>query len=199
MVPFTDVLFFISIFAVLLQQVSAEDTVCETAGGEVVEPQKDCYEKASHYDVLWGNDNMHLGYYPHLVPQYNIRVKLTPPQATLANTERMMTLANIGASGRVFDLGSGKGLTCLQIASSTNASCTGVDLTSSNVARAKNLAAANPQLQLDFYQGSFTNLTDAIVDSGPYNVVFSQDAFCHVHDFYSSLASAETSRMFDCQ
>ena len=26
----------------------------------------DYYDNASHYDVLWGKDNIHIGYYPHL-------------------------------------------------------------------------------------------------------------------------------------
>merc|ERR1740124_307138 len=93
---------------------SNDDAKCNS-GGEVVgsggtigieRTQKDYYQKASHYDTLWGQDNLHIGYFPHL--DKNTDVVLNPSQAALALTERMIKIASIGPTDKVLDLGSGK-------------------------------------------------------------------------------------------
>merc|ERR1719387_2969691 len=55
--------------------------------------QKDYYDKASHYDLVWGLDNIHLGYYPHLVR--NNSVVLDNVQAADALTQRMIDVGQI--------------------------------------------------------------------------------------------------------
>lgn len=163
---------------------AAADGVVAGSGGAIgtERTQRDYYAKASHYDALWGPDNLHLGYFPHLSPgTSSTRVKLMPAQAAMALTERMIDVAGIGPTDRVLDLGSGKGLACAEIAATTGASCTGVDLTPPNVARARELARSRPGADLRFHVGSFTDLPAAALADGPYDVVFSQVAFCHVH------------------
>ena len=51
------------------------------------------YNNASHYDVLWGKDNIHIGFYPHLVSKTALHLDFQ--QAAVALTERMRTLGDI--------------------------------------------------------------------------------------------------------
>lgn len=185
---------------------SSESGNCTNANSKEERTQKDYYQTASHYDVLWGKDNLHIGYYPHLIdvsvssdsrsPSTDKKTDdaavagaaatttTTPAEAAYTLTKRMIQLANITATDRVLDLGSGKGKACYDIATLTQgASCTGVDLTPNNVERANALARHHPHLPLHFQVGSFTHLPASIVDeTEKYDVVFSQVAFCHVHD-----------------
>ena len=114
------------------------------------------YDRASHYDVLWGKDNIHSGYYPHLMSR--VEVPLNFSQAAAVSTRRLLTLGDVSHTSRVLDLGCGKGLACKLVASLTGAACTGLDLSPGNIARAKDLATAHPELKLDFLIGSFTDL-----------------------------------------
>lgn len=59
--------------------------------------QKDYYDGASHYDTVWGQDNIHLGYYPHLVGPVggDNLVVLNNKQAADCLTKRMI---DVGAS-----------------------------------------------------------------------------------------------------
>ena len=59
-------------------------------------------------DVLWGKDNIHIGYYPHLTDR--TAVTLDFPQAAQTLTRRMIQLGDINHNSRVLDLGSGKGI-----------------------------------------------------------------------------------------
>ena len=141
--------------------------------------QRDYYNKASHYDTLWGQDNIHLGYYPHLV---NSRApRLSFKEAGSNMTARMCEVANIGESSRVLDLGCGKGVACKEIAELTGATCIGMDLSETNIDRCKELAKENAKLKLDFLVGSFTELPAAVAKD-KYTHVFAQLAFCHVHE-----------------
>lgn len=139
--------------------------------------QKDYYDKAKHYNTLWGEDNIHLGYYPHL---NGGPVVLTFPQAADLITERMVEVGRITHTSTLLDLGCGKGKACVQIAERTGAACTGVDIGTENVRRANEVATAMPQLKLKFLEGSFTDLP-AEVTGQKYSHVFAQLAFCHVH------------------
>jgi cyclopropane fatty-acyl-phospholipid synthase-like methyltransferase len=139
--------------------------------------QKDYYDKACHYDLVWGLDNIHLGYSPHLVSN-NAKV-LDNVEAADALTQKMIDVAQINSTSTVLDLGCGKGQACRFIAERTGATVTGVDLGSTNITRANEVAASRPDLHMKFIEGSFTDIP-AEVASQKYSVVFSQVAFCHV-------------------
>merc|ERR1719197_1115380 len=139
--------------------------------------QKDYYDKASHYDLVWGLDNIHLGYYPHLV-QSNAEV-LNNVQAADMLTQKMIEVAQVNGTSTVLDLGCGKGQACRFIAERTGAAVTGVDLGSTNIKRANEVAASRPDLRMKFVEGSFTDIPSEVA-SEKYSVVFSQVAFCHV-------------------
>lgn len=132
-------------------------------------------------DAIWGEDNLHLGFFPHLDRASKTTVRLNHQQAASALTERMITLAGVGPSTKILDLGAGKGRACYEMALLTGAACVGMDLAPKNVERGNDVAAANPELRLKFVEGSFTDLPQAVLDEGPYDVVFAQVSFCHVH------------------
>merc|ERR1711904_760571 len=140
--------------------------------------QKDYYDKASHYDLVWGLDNIHLGYYPHLVG--NNMVVLDNVQAADALTKKMIEVGQITHTSTVLDLGCGKGQACRVIAEATGAAVTGVDLGTTNIQRANEVTWARKDLRMTFFEGSFTDLPKEVA-SQKYSVVFSQVAFCHVH------------------
>merc|ERR1719456_1694322 len=140
--------------------------------------QKDYHDKASHYDLVWGLDNIHLGYYPHLVG--NDMVVLDNVEAADALTQRMIEVGQIKHTSSVLDLGCGKGQACRVIAEYTGAAVTGVDLGTTNIQRANEVAASRTDLRMKFFEGSFTDLPKEVA-SEKYSVVFSQVAFCHVH------------------
>jgi cyclopropane fatty-acyl-phospholipid synthase-like methyltransferase len=148
--------------------------------------QRDYYNKASHYDTLWGLDNIHLGYYPHLVDKK--AVVLNFQQAGAQLTRRMIEIAQIDHTSRVLDLGCGKGLACKEIAELTGAACTGMDLAEANIERGNQVAKENPHLKLDFCVGSFTELPQQLLER-KYTHIFSQVAFCHVHKMLSTTFS----------
>jgi SAM-dependent methyltransferase len=110
------------------------------------------YDTASHYDVLWGKDNIHIGYYPHLATKGALPLDFQ--QAAVAVTERMCTLGDITHRSRVLDLGCGKGISCKQIAENTGAECVGVDLSPGNIQRAVAMAESRPDLRLSFINGA---------------------------------------------
>jgi len=144
--------------------------------------QKDYYDKASHYDLLWGEDNIHLGYYPHLsVACHDPTLVLDNKQASDALTKRMVDLAHINHKTNLLDLGCGKGQSIRVMHELTGAKCTGIDLSSTNIDRANQWTRERGLSEhLTFYEGSFTALPQEVL-SQKYDVIFSQVAFCHVH------------------
>jgi cyclopropane fatty-acyl-phospholipid synthase-like methyltransferase len=145
--------------------------------------QKDYYDKSSHYDTVWGEDNIHLGYYPHLAGPLggdNLTI-LNNKQAADALTKRMIDLGRINHKTTLLDLGCGKGQACKLIAQATGAKCVGVDLGHVNIVRANEVAAQMPELNMEFYEGSFTDIPKE-AKNRKYSVVFAQVAFCHVHN-----------------
>merc|ERR1719473_277745 len=138
--------------------------------------QKDYYDKATHYDLVWGLDNIHLGYYPHLVG--NDLVVLDNVQAADALTQKMIEVGQINHTSTVLDLGCGKGQACRVIAERTGATVTGVDLGTTNIQRACEVASSRPDLRMKFFEGSFTDLPSEVA-SQKYSVVFSQGAISH--------------------
>ena len=147
------------------------------------EEQENCadtaayYDTAEHYDKLWGKDNIHIGYYPHLKDRH--APELGFQAAARVITTRIIELGGIDHTSRVLDLGCGKGAACAQIAELTGAAATGLDLSSKNIERAKALAASRPKLELEFVEGSFTNLPSSL--HGSFTHVISQEAFSHIH------------------
>merc|ERR1711998_586816 len=145
--------------------------------------QKDYYDKAKHYDMVWGEDNIHLGYYPHLVGAAggdNLAV-LNNKQAADVLTKRMIDVGRINQNSTVLDLGCGKGQACKLIAQVTGAKCVGVDLGEVNIKRANEVAAELSHLNMEFYEGLFTDLPKELAGR-KFSVIFSQVAFCHVHN-----------------
>jgi len=144
--------------------------------------QKDYYDKAKHYDMVWGEDNIHLGYYPHLVGPAggdNLAV-LNNKQAADVLTKRMIDVGRINCHSTVLDLGCGKGQAVKLIAQQTGAQCVGIDISTTNVVRANQVASQMPQLRMKFYEGTFTELPREVV-SQKFSHIFVQVAFCHVH------------------
>ena len=105
-------------------------------------------------------------------------MRLSFAQAADALTQRMVEAAGINHESTVLDLGSGRGLACLQIAQFTGAACVGLDLTPGNVARSRELASQHPELNLMFVEGSFTSLPEVIA-SARFTHIFSAAAFVH--------------------
>jgi len=144
--------------------------------------QKDYYDGASHYDTVWGQDNIHLGYYPHLVGPAggdNLTV-LNNKQAADCLTKRMIDVGRINHTTTLLDLGCGKGQACKLIAQVTGAKCVGVDIGSANIQRANEVSAQMPELNMEFYEGTFTDIPKE-ASNRKYDVIFAQVAFCHVH------------------
>lgn len=150
--------------------------------------QKDYYDGASHYDHVWGQDNIHLGYYPHLVGPVggDNLVVLNNKQAADCLTKRMIDVGRINHKTTLLDLGCGKGQACKLIAMETGAKCVGVDLSANNIVRANEVSAQMPELGMEFYEGSFTDIPKEAANR-KYSCVFAQVAFCHVHDELPSI------------
>jgi len=135
------------------------------------------YDKAQHYDVLWGKDNIHTGFYPHLTSR--MEVPLNVSQAAQVSTRRLLTLGDVSHTSTVLDLGCGKGLACKLVAELTGAACTGLDLSEGNIARAKELARQHPDLNLDFLVGSFTDMPASLY--GRFTHVIAQESLVYAH------------------
>jgi len=150
--------------------------------------QKDYYDKATHYNLIWGEDNIHLGYYPHLsVSCNNPTLVLENRQAAQALTKRMVDLGRINYKSKLLDLGCGKGQSIRVIHELTGAKCTGLDLSTTNIERANQWTnEMGLSEHLTFYEGSFTELPAEVL-SQKYDVIFSQVAFCHVHKELTSI------------
>merc|ERR1712159_462148 len=145
--------------------------------------QKDYYDKATHYNLVWGEDNIHLGYYPHLgVCGGNDVVVLNNKQAAQELTRRMIDVARINHTSTVLDLGCGKGQSLRVLQEYTGCKAVGIDISTTNIERANEwVKEKGLESELSFYEGSFTELPKEILDQ-KFSVIFSQVAFCHVHE-----------------
>lgn len=101
--------------------------------------------------------------------------------------EEMLRAAGIGPTSRVLDLGCGNGAVAAWLARQTGAAVTGIDLSAVRIASARDLADANPDLQLEFTIGSAAALP---FDDGAFTHVFSQAVLYHVHAREMALAEA---------
>ncbi len=100
-------------------------------------------------------------------------------------TEAMLRAAGIGSDSRVLDLGCGNGTVSAWLAQQTGARVTGIDLSAVRIANARGLAAANPQLDLEFITCSAAALPFA---DHTFTHVFSQAVLYHVHAREQALA-----------
>lgn len=154
-------------------------TRAQSVEGE--ENQKDYYDKSSHYDVIFKSDNSRLGYFPHLAPNASPgSVPLDITQSGFALTDHMLKLMKCNSESRVLDMGCGKGQACVDVARQSGAAVTGVDLSTSNIQRAKELQHEHQDLRLNFLEGSITTLPKEIKVT-PFTHIMSVQAWVHVH------------------
>jgi len=165
---------------------SKDEGIIEGALGAIGDEknQKDYYDKSSHYDLVWGMDNIHLGYYPHLSQGGEAGVAsmsiLDNNQAADCLTKRMIDVAKITHKSSVLDLGCGKGQALKLLCQTTGAYGVGLDIGAVNIERANAVAASMPDVRMKFYEGSYTALPKEIL-AEKFSVIFGQVAFCHVH------------------
>jgi len=183
----------------------AEETTVAAAAAAATEATDershvDYYNQASHYDLVWGADNMHFGYYPDIdddneegKEHQSSTLSVSPTEAASLLTKRMVEMIPIGrfrshGMMKVIDLGAGKGRTCLEVVQELkqkeevgDVSCHGVDTAEANILHANQLAEEHPGMNLTFVQGSFTDLPKEVLDTAPFEVVLSQVSFCHAH------------------
>jgi len=145
--------------------------------------QKDYYDQSSHYDLVWGLDNIHLGYYPHIAGPAggDMMVVLDNAQAADCLTKRMIDVGQINYKSKVLDLGCGKGQGLKLVCQATGCTGVGLDVGTVNIDRANQVAAEMPDVKMSFFEGTYTDLPQGIL-SQKFDVIFSQVAFCHVHN-----------------
>ena len=106
----------------------------------------------------------------------------------IESTNELAQLAGIDEAVRVLDIGCGLGGPMLQLAESFGCSVTGIDLVESSVDRAR-LRSVERGLQelASFEQADATTLP---FGDGAFDVVWGQDAWCHVPDKAAVLVEA---------
>lgn len=96
------------------------------------------------------------------------------------STDVLADKAGIGADHRVLDIGCGLGGPALHLADSKGCRVTGLDLVETNVEEAQRRASARALDHLvDFRVGDATALP---FEDGGFDVIWGQDAWCHVPD-----------------
>jgi ubiquinone/menaquinone biosynthesis C-methylase UbiE len=96
------------------------------------------------------------------------------------STDTLAQLAGITRESRVLDVGSGLGGPALHLAESRGCRITGLDLVETNVLEANNRAKAKGVEDLAGFQTG--DAMDMPFDRGTFDVVWGQDAWCHVPD-----------------
>jgi ubiquinone/menaquinone biosynthesis C-methylase UbiE len=105
-----------------------------------------------------------------------------------AATDELARQAGIGPDSHALDIGSGLGGPAMRLAQSHGCRVTGIDLVESNVVTARErVHAAGLDGLVDIRQGDATDL--AFADDA-FNVVWSQDALCHVPDKTGAIVEA---------
>eukprot|EP00434_Breviolum_minutum_P037744 symbB.v1.2.033470.t1/scaffold4163.1/size45672/1 len=92
----------------------------------------------------------------------------------------MLDLMKCTSNSRVLDMGCGKGQACVDVARKCGAEVTGLDLSTSNIKRARELQQENPDLKLHFLEGSITALPTEL-KVRPFTHIMSVQAWVHVH------------------
>ncbi|MCA8929796.1 MAG: methyltransferase domain-containing protein [Alphaproteobacteria bacterium] len=106
----------------------------------------------------------------------------------LEATDRLAAEAAIAAESRVLDIGCGLGGPALRLAETRGCQVTGVDLVQTNVETALTRAEARGLAdQVGFRQGDAQDLPFA---DDSFDVIFSQDALCHVPAKVQAVAEA---------
>jgi len=106
----------------------------------------------------------------------------------LEATDRLAAEAGIGTGSLVLDIGSGLGGPALRLAESLGCRVTGVDLVQTNVETAQARAEARGLAErVGFRQGDAQDLPFA---DDSFDVIFSQDALCHVPAKVQAVAEA---------
>ena len=129
-------------------------------------------ETHQFYTQLWGEGNIHFGYFPE-------HKETTYEEAAYELTLKMAEMSGINKHSRVIDLGCGYGKPALDLCDTLGCSAVGVDLGAPHIKIAKQLAARRGlEQQASFYVGSFTDLPVQVKDKS-FTHVFTQAAFCH--------------------
>mmetsp|Transcript_10043 Transcript_10043/g.13538 ORF Transcript_10043/g.13538 Transcript_10043/m.13538 type:complete len:288 (+) Transcript_10043:171-1034(+) len=159
---------------------------------ENLEQNVDQYYSSSQtdkaYEKCWGEGNIHFGYFPHLLDKEKKPLNFEDGATEL--TKRMIEVGQITSQSRVIDFGCGYGRPAIEIALFSGAEVIGIDLSEMHIQKSKeNLAKTNERrkekgekaLNVRFFVGSFTEISDEIRALGKFTHVFSQVAICHVH------------------
>ena len=146
----------------------------------VAEAYYDSEDADTFYHEVWGGEDIHIGLY---APGDTIA------QASRKTVARMAeALKNLRDGARVLDLGSGYGGAARYLAGTYGAQVTCVNL--SSVENERNRALSEAQglsANIDVIHGAFESVP---VDSGAFDVVWSQDAFLHSADRMKVLSEA---------
>jgi len=134
----------------------------------------------SAYKELWGEGNIHCGFFPHL--EDDSAAILTFAQAGERVTAMMGELSAVDENSRVLDLGCGFGKPLIDLCQKTKCSGVGLDLTKENIDKCNIFADGCPGVKVEFRQGSFLEAASLFENEEKFTHVFSQYAFCHVHD-----------------
>jgi len=95
-------------------------------------------------------------------------------------SKQMIKLGEINENSYVLDLGCGYGKALLDVCKATGCKGVGLDLSESNIEQCNKYAQNNPDLDMKFAVGSFTDVPRKLKEE-KFTHVFSQYAFCHVH------------------
>lgn len=106
----------------------------------------------------------------------------------IESTTELAHMAGVGEQTAVLDVGCGLGGPMLHLASTIGCRVTGIDLVQSNIDQALHLAGARGLTEMaSFQQGDATSLP---FEDNVFDIVWGQDAWCHVPDKAAMLSEA---------
>jgi len=153
---------------------------------EAVSNYYDCSKTDDWYTKVWGEGNIHFGYFPELAEVADpataqaFALTTTYEKACEVISTRMCEKIKMDATARVIDLGCGYGKPALDLAKKFGCEVLGLDLSELHVKRGNSMAEKHPNLNLSFVQGDMTKLPSKVDEYKP-TVAFTQAAFCHIH------------------